>query len=807
MGSGGEVLMGRFRGAGGPSWWVVLAVWLVLAAAAAALGAMHAPGVWVAAATGVAAALGSLVTAWVVAAADKPGEGGAGGGAVPGRPAQLPAGTPDFTGRVELSRRLRSLLADRDSPAVVVTAVAGQGGVGKTTLVVRAAHELAPRFPNGQLYVNLRGIEAEAADPVAVLGDFLRDLGVDPAAVPDGVEARARLYRSRLAGRRVLVVLDNARDEAQVRPLLPGDRSCAVVITSRSRLAGLEGAAMIAVDALPAGEAIELLGKIAGAARVAAEPGAARVIVEACGCLPLAVRVAGARLAARPDWPLAEMAARLSRERGRLDELRAGDLDVRASLALGYASLPPQARQAFRMLGVLKSGDFAVWPLAALLDLPAGAASRLAEQLANAHLLQVQGLDAAGQPRYRFHDLVRDFARERLNEEDSPSSRRAAEERFLGACLSLTEVAEPLLEPGGFTHAPASAPRWPASPDPGLTAAVQAGAARWYAAERPGLVLAVVQAHAAGLHDATWELADNLCAYLDVASLWDDWAEVHRLALDAARQAGSGYGQAVIRRNLGMLERMRGHAAEARAHFAFAVDAFEAAGDEPQAADTLGNLSDVDLDERDYPAATRCLDRSLALFQRHHLPRGEGWAWQMLSAVASLDGRPRDALTLADHAEAIFRSTGDTRGLGWALRCLADSHRDLGDDASAASAYGTALSLLSEAGDLRGIALTRVGIAVLSERQHGIPAAVREYEQALAIFRDIGDTRSTGATLLSLGLLHATTGNHAKARDYCQESLATYQAISDQRGITEATIHLNHATSNPQATPANSKQT
>jgi tetratricopeptide (TPR) repeat protein len=782
--------MSRFRGAGGRSWGGVLLAWLGLAAGAAALGAVHAPGVWVAAAAGVAAALGSLMTAWVVGALERP-EGHAGRPTLPGGLAQLPASTADFTGRVELSRRLRSLLSGHEGPAVVVTAVAGQGGVGKTTLAVRAGHDVASWFPGGQLYVNLRGIEQEHADPGAVLADFLRDLGVDPAAVPDGLEARARLYRSRLAGRRVLVVLDNARDEVQVRPLLPGDRSCAVIITSRSRLPGLEGAATLVVDALPAGEAIELLGKIAGSARVAAEPRAARAIVEACGFLPLAIRVAGARLAARPDWPLAELAERLGGERGRLDELRAGDLDVRASLALGYKGLPAQARRAFRMLGLLRSADFAAWPLAALLDIPARPAAWLAEQLADAHMLQPQGRDPAGQARYRFHDLVRDFARERLTEDEAPGSRHAALERLLGACLRLTEVAEPLLEPGGFTHAPSGVPRWPASPDPDLSMPVQASATRWYAAERPGLVLAVAQAHAAGLHDGAWELADNMCAYLDVASLWDDWTQVHELALDAARRAGSGYGEAVIRRNLGIVARMRGRAAEARAHFAFALGTFEAAGDEPQVMDTLGNLSDVDLDERDYAAATAGLERCLELTGRHVLPRARGWTCHMLSRLALLDARPADAQALAQRAEEIFRSTGETRGLGWALRCRGDAHRDLGDLTSALAAYDTALELLGKAGDLRGTALVHAETAALRERQRDTRGALSEHEQALAIFRDIGDPRRVADTLLAVARLHAATGNHRKARDHCQQSLATYQAIGDRNGINDATALLN----------------
>lgn len=284
-------------------------------------------------------------------------------------------------------------------------------------------------------------------------------------------------------------------------------------------------------------------------------------------------------------------------------------------------------------------------------------------------------------------------------------------ERLLGACLYLTEHAEPLLEPGGFTHVPGGARRWPGKACPDLQVALDADTPGWYAAERAGLVGAVVQAHDARLWDATWELADNLCAYLDARSLWDDWAVVHEVALHATRQAGSATGEAVVRRNLGVLARMRGDAETAHAHFSYALKVLKDLGDEPQQADTLGNQTDIYRDTGDYAKATACLECSLQLFQRHRIRRGEGWAYQMFADTVLLQGRPEHAHELLDDAEPLFRDIGDIRGLGWALRSRASAYSDQAKNDSAMATYEKALDLLEKSNDIRGVALAIAGRA------------------------------------------------------------------------------------------------
>jgi Helix-turn-helix domain/NB-ARC domain len=344
-----------------------------------------------------------------------------------GAPCQLPADLADFTGRAEQVALVRGLLAATapgGTPAVVV--VAGTAGVGKTALAVHAAHQLRSWFPDGQLYANLGGAGPRPQDPGEVLSGLLRVLGVDGAAIPAAVGERAALYRARLADRRVLVVLDDAASEAQVRPLLPGTAGCGVLATSRARLVGLEGARRLDLEVLAPGQAVELLGRVAGAARVAAEPEAAAAIVGYGGWLPLAVRIAGAKLAGRRHWPLARLAGLLADERRRLDQLVVGDLEVRASVALSYQALTGDHQRTFRRLGQLAAPDFAAWVAAALLDSTAEQAEELVDGLVQAQLLEVAGRDQTDQVRYRFHELLRLYARERATVEDPPRQRQAS---------------------------------------------------------------------------------------------------------------------------------------------------------------------------------------------------------------------------------------------------------------------------------------------------------------------------------------------------------------------------------------------
>ena len=341
-------------------------------------------------------------------------------------PQLLPADIGDFTGREEqVQQARRHLLATAGDPAriaVPIVAMDGQGGVGKTSIALHAAHGLVSHFPDGQLFADLHG-NSRALTPMEVLGRFLRAFGLSGSQIPDALEERAEVYRGLLSGRKVLVLLDDAASEAQVAPLLPGSPTAAVLITSRRRLAGLAGAVHVDVDVFDASGSVELFSRIAGLQRVALDPRATAQVTEMCGHLPLALRIAGARLSARPHWSIQQMADRLCDDTRRLDELRYGDMAVRASISLSYEGVSGRARRLLRRLAILDAPLISAWVAAALLDEPFSSAQDLLDELVSAHLIEV------ADDRYRLRDLTRLFARERLAAEEPAFGRRAALER------------------------------------------------------------------------------------------------------------------------------------------------------------------------------------------------------------------------------------------------------------------------------------------------------------------------------------------------------------------------------------------
>ncbi|MEU2510739.1 AfsR/SARP family transcriptional regulator [Streptomyces syringium] len=355
------------------------------------------------------------------------------------RPAALPRDIDDFTGRREQVETLAGML-NGDAVAVVVSAINGMAGVGKTTLAVHTARGLGDKYPDGQLYVDLRGADRDPADPRSVLGTFLRELGTEASDVPDGMAERVALFRSALSARRVLLLLDNAASGDQVRPLIPGAAGCAVLVTSRAWLTGLEGARHMRLDVMPPGEALALLRQIIGARRVDAEPHAAAELADACGALPLALRIAASRLAAEPGRPLADMVRLLTDERIRLDELRSEDAAVEAAFDLSYAKLTGAQARAFRLSAVLDVPDFGPPCTAALLGRDAYVPEDTEELLES--LVDLSLLESRRPGRYHFHDLVRAFARARSAREDTPGETTRAFAGLLDFCVATARNAD-----------------------------------------------------------------------------------------------------------------------------------------------------------------------------------------------------------------------------------------------------------------------------------------------------------------------------------------------------------------------------
>jgi DNA-binding SARP family transcriptional activator len=531
-------------------------------------------------------------------------------------PRQLPPDVADFAGRdAELALMQRVLVsAGRHGPAAV-NAIQGIGGVGKSALAVHAAHWLADRFPDGQLYVDLHGdtTRLRPLEPLEVLGRFLRALGADPAAIPSDLEEAAGMFRSRVADRRLLMVLDNAADAAQVRPLLPASPGCGVLVTSRRALLGLDGAIHVHLDALAPEEALELLGRLAGTDRVDAEPEAAMEVARCCGYLPLALRIAGARLAARPTWPLRELAERLGDEQRRLDELELAEAGVRASFQVSHEqlrasrdSVDRSAAKVFGLLGVLDGAEMGTPVVARLLD-----ASEMATEEALERLVDTQLLQTPSPGRYRLHDLLRLYARELACTHHSEHEQAAALTRALGFYVATAWHTLGLLRPGDYRLTRVDE-RWRKS---GLEFTNEQAALGWLEAERANLLAAVQQAATTpGVPaDIAIQLTQALFGFYWVRSYWGDWLKVNQIALGVTRRIGDRAAQAQAHNDLGAANWRRGRYDQAVASLQESLEIRRELGDRPGEGASLGNLGLVYQRQGRYEQALACLRDSLAI--------------------------------------------------------------------------------------------------------------------------------------------------------------------------------------------------
>jgi len=693
-------------------------------------------------------------------------------------PSLLPPSVADFTGReAEVAAVLGLLAIDglEGARAVVVSAVAGKPGIGKTTLAVHVAHRLRSQFPDGQLYVDLQGTQAHPLDPGEVLARFLRALGVDGSSIPGTLQERAERYRTLVADRRMLMVLDNAAGEAQVRPLVPGSPTCRVLVTSRPRLAGLEGALLLDLDVMSPQAAVALLARVAGPARVAAEPDAAAAIVGYCGRLPLAIRIAGARLAARRSLSLARLADRLTDERHRLDELAAGDLEVRASIALSYRALPDRQQRAFRRLGLLEAPDFAAWVAAALLDLPPERVEQLVDRLVDAQLLEVAGQDATGQLRYRFHDLLRAYARERAVAEEPAEQRQAALTRAFGAWLALAEEADDRFTGGSLAAGHGHATRWRG--DPGLASELLADALAWFEAERPALTAAVAQAGRHGWSELAWDLASSQAGFLAMRNHFDDLRQTHECALAAATRAGNRRGRAYMLRGLGHLAMEQVRHDEATACIGRALPLFEAVGDRRGEAWAQFLLGSVERERDRHPAALSWLTQAVDGFRQVGDRRGEARALHATAAVRIAAGDHAGARPELKRSLAIFAEVGDHLGEAHVQSRFGVLQQTLGDLEGADAAYRAALATYEQYGDRASAAMNIRRLGELALLQ-GCPQESRSLlDQALTVLREVGDRYTEALTLYSLGELDRAEGHQAAAVDAFTQALQLCRTV------------------------------
>jgi DNA-binding SARP family transcriptional activator len=747
-------------------------------------------------------------------------------------PAELPPDIADFTGRDGEVADLIEVITKPRPGTVAMASIAGLGGLGKTTLAVHVAHQVTGRFPDGQLYADLRGASAEPARPEDVLSRFLFALGISATGIPESLEERVALYRSCLAGRRILILLDNVAGEEQVRPLLPGAPGTAVLLTGRVRLVGLEGASLLELDVMPSAQAMHLLGRIAGDERVRDDPDAALEITRLCGRVPLAVRISAARLLGRRQWSLSHLAGVLGEERHRLDELVAGDLDIRAGFEMSYRMLPPGAQRAFRLAGLLDAPDFASWAVAALLDVPVRQAEREIEALVDAHLLNLTGTDETGRLRYRFHDLIRLYARERAQREDSEPERQAALRRALGAWLALAEVAAADIPGPCYAHMHSRAPRWrlPAAVSGPLLADPMA----WFGAEHAALMAGVAQACEARLTELAWDLAGSTETYLNVRGLYDGWQRMHEQALALCRETGDKRGEAVLMRGLlevttwnspagpGMaMTRMRSGASQL-------LDLFTMLDDPVGMADALATLAWSMTAGGNGAQALALAERALRMAADADYLGGQARAYHVMAIIHGEDN-PQGALTVLEPATKVAEALGNAHYTTTVTQFLGAAKSFCGDIAGGQELLESSLEmarrlnyryletfsllylskLFLAVGDERARATAELTLAhsengnfghyladslsvlgQLSLAEGDLPAAIATLERSVRVWRTRGSIPYLARTLRALGDAHCAAGDHRTARAVWEEARELFRGISHEAGMSTLDARL-----------------
>lgn len=646
----------------------------------------------------------------------------------------LPAEVYGFAGRVSQLGELDALLPESGRGMRLVT-VSGSAGVGKTALVVHWAHRVAHEFPGGQLYVDLRGFDPAASPmrPADAVRGFLNAMDVPPHQVPADPGEQAALYRALLAQRRMLVVLDNARDAAQVRPLLPG-ASCAAVVTSRTQLAALvatAGAYPVAVGVLTPVEAWDLLGRRLGTERLTAEPGATETIIERCAGLPLALAITAAHAVTDRRLTLAALAGDLAEADRRLDTLNAGDdaADVRAVFSWSYRALRPATARMFRMLGLHPGQEIGVPAAASLAGERLDDARRQLAELAHAHLIVEH---APG--RYRVHDLLRAYAMEQSRTHDGEEPQRAAVRRLLDFCVRTVAAANALVDP--------SRERLPARhPEPG--AATQdlpdaRAALSWLTTEYPALRDAVALALDTGLDGLACQLAWMLGAFCRLRVYWTDWAALQEAALPAAYRLADPIWRARLHREVAYAYASLDRYEESQTHFERALELYGTLADHVGLSRAHRGMCLMFERQGRYADALEHARRSRDLLLRTDDQPGKAYAYNSVGWYHALVGDYAEALDNCRQAVTLLAAVGDRLGEATAWDSVGYAHHHLGAHREALACYDRALETFRELGDRYYEADTLVHVGDTRQAMADRPAALEAWRAALAIFEDLG---------------------------------------------------------------------
>jgi tetratricopeptide (TPR) repeat protein/transcriptional regulator with XRE-family HTH domain len=685
----------------------------------------------------------------------------------------LPRDIVSFTGRqAELDQLVEALdhLA-ADGGVVGICAIGGMAGIGKTTFAVHAAHRLAGLFPDGQFYLPLHAHTRgqRPVDPADALSSLLLTAGLPAAQVPPGLEARAARWRDHVAGKKILLLLDDAASHEQVRPLLPGTGGSLVLLTSRRRLAALDDATVISLDTLASREAAALLARLAG--RPGLPPGEVAVgeITRLCGYLPLAIGLIASQLRHHPAQTAESVAAELAAATDRVELMRAENVSVAAAFDLSYADLTDAQRRLFRRLGLIPGTSFDAHAAAALGGTSPGKARRHLDELYDQHLITER---APG--RYQLHDLLREHARMMAAETGATADSEAATGRLLDYYLHTALAA------GRYYDIRAGTGRRPVpgnAPAEGPDLATLGQAAAWLEDERANLHAAADYAATSGHVRYAIAIPVAMSGFLAARGHWDQSAALHHSALAAARQAGERLGEADALSELGALRRDTGDYPAAAATLARALELYRDVGDQAGQADALGELGFLHVLTGDYPAATASYQQALALVRGLGARRGEAWTLTHVGLVQHMTGDHAAAATSHRQAMALFVDLGDLHGQARVLNDLSVVQQETGDYQAAAASQRQALALFGELGHRLGQAQALNDLGLVQQETGDYQAAAASHQQALALFGELGNLLGQAEALNRLGELSLRTSAAGQARDQHTRALAIARDI------------------------------
>ncbi|MET9774544.1 BTAD domain-containing putative transcriptional regulator [Streptomyces sp. NPDC006367] len=666
-----------------------------------------------------------------------------------GTPCQLPGDLAEFVGREdEIGTMTEWLVPGQDTAPVAV--VVGPGGTGKTALAVHVAHRLRSVFTDGQLYVDLHGTDSHPVTAEETLARFLRELGLSGASIPSSLDECAVLFRTLLADRHMLLVMDNAGDADQIVPLLPGTGSCGVVITSRARLTTVPNTRVLELGVFGQQQAYALLNRLVGEERLSAEHAVAAQLIEYCGRLPLAVRIVAAKLASRPHWTLRKAASRLADERRRLDELTHENLEVRSSLELSHQGLSLAARTLLRRLSLLATSDFSDWICAPLMDLPLHDAEDALEELLDARLIDVISPAASPQPRYRLHDLVRLFALERLAEAEPQAEQAAAVYRSAATTLAMASLAHRTVCGGDFTVVHSSTHEWPASID--VVEHMASDPMRWYESDRATITALCLQTAEWGEDELAWDLAATSRCLFSVRFHFDDWRLTHESALKVVRRQGNRRGEAAL----------------------------------------LLGLGDLYLTKRRYDRAIPLLEKSCQLFQEVGDRHGYALALRKAACADRIGGRIELALARWQECLPVLEEFGDLEAQAQVLRWTAQTQLELGRKQQAET-YLRAAEVIVASFSSRSAAQVRFSLAEMDLARGELDRAAHGYAESLVAATTLGDLSGRCVALLGLGTVDVRRGALKEGERRLGQALSLARDIQDPLLESEVLLALARA--------------